>query len=307
MTIPGQKGRVVLITGANSGIGRATAEALANAGATVLLAGRNDDALQAARDGIVAATSNKDVHPIQLDLASLASVRAGAEQVLKTWDRLDVLVNNAGVMLSDPRLSLDGYELTFAVNHLGHFHLTELLLERLMASAPSRIVVVSSAGHRGARRANLEDLQAERSYSAMPVYMRTKLLNLLYTTDLAERVAGSGVSVFAVNPGTVRSRIARDGDVDGLLKVGMVLSAPFSLSPRAGAGATVYAATTPGIEHLSGAYLQRTLLGMAGRVRAVRPSRLARDRDQARQLRQISEDLVQVAHTARPVAKDISA
>ncbi|MBV8236578.1 MAG: SDR family NAD(P)-dependent oxidoreductase [Acidimicrobiia bacterium] len=298
MAATANEGRVALITGANSGIGFATVRALAETGATVLVAGRSPVRVRQARDDIRSSTGSRDVHEVHIDLSSLTSVREAAARVLDGWARLDVLVNNAGVVLSDRCLSEDGYELTFATNHVGPFLLTELLLDRLKASAPSRIVVVTSALHRGLQRQCLEDLQAEKSYSAMSVYRRTKLLNLLFTTDLAERLAGTGVSVFAVNPGSVRSRIARDGDAKGLLRLGMTLSAPFSLSARAGAAPSVHAATATGIEGFSGGYWHRSVLGVAGPIRRARVSPLAANGEEARRLRATTEELIRVARPA---------
>ncbi|MHB1923913.1 MAG: SDR family NAD(P)-dependent oxidoreductase, partial [Acidimicrobiales bacterium] len=178
------QGKVVLVTGATGGIGKETARSLARAGATVILSGRDAGRLDAAVADIRTGATGS-VEGLSMDLASLQSVRAGARKLLERWDRLDVLINNAGVILSGRQLSPDGYELTLATNHLGHFLLTNLLLDRLKASAPSRVVNVSSTAHRGARSMGFDDLQSERSYSAMGAYNRSKLANILFTRELA--------------------------------------------------------------------------------------------------------------------------
>ena len=292
MTIPDQKGRVVVVTGANSGIGREASRTLAQAGATVVMTGRDAARLAAAVSDVRVTTRNDDVHPLEMDLSSMPSVRDAAKQILDRWDRLDVLVNNAGVVLSERHVSADGLEMTFATNHLGHFLLTDLLLHRLKASTPSRIVNVASTAHRAARGLDFEDLQAEQSYSGMAVYNRSKLANLLFTRELADRLSGSGVSVFAVHPGTVRSGWGRGGDVGGFLDIGLMIVRPFFISPRAGAGAIVHTATAPGLESRSGGYFQRSIVGNYGPVRESRPSGPALDPEAARRLWETSENLV---------------
>lgn len=230
-----------------------------------------------------------------MDLASLESVRTAAAEVLQRWDRLDVLVNNAGVVLSGRQESPDGLELTMATNHFGHFLLTALLLDRLKASAPSRIVNVSSTAHRGARSVGLEDLQSQASYSAMGAYNRSKLANILFTRELTRRLEGTGVSVFAVHPGVVRTGWGRSGDTRGLLNAFLSLALFVQISPRMGAAASVYAASHPGIEEHSGAFFQRAVFGNFGPVRPVSPSVPARDDFAAARLWEESTRLVGAA------------
>jgi len=292
MEIATQQGRVILVTGANSGIGRAAAQALAAAGAAVIVSGRSETRVAAAVDAIRAATGNPDVQPLAMDLASLASVREAAAEVLDRWERLDVLINNAGVILSERQLSAEGYEMTFTVNHLGHFLLTDLLLDRLKASAPSRIVNVTSTAHRGADDVGFDDLHAEHAYSANAVYSRTKLANILFTKELARRLAGTGVTAFAVHPGTVRTEWSRGGDTHGLMSTAVRLARPFFVSPSAGAASTIYAATAPGIESRSGAYFLRSVLGNYGPVKQAQPSKAAQDPEAAARLWEVSEQLV---------------
>ena len=295
--IPPQSGRVVLVTGANSGVGKETAVALAGAGATVAITSRDAAKGEAAAAEVRSRSGAgpERVHVIALDLASFASIRACAADVLGRFDRLDVLVNNAGHLLSERRLTEDGFEMTFGVNHLGHFLLTSLLLERLEAGGSSRVVTVASIAHRGAADARLDDLQSERGYSPMGAYNRSKLHNILFTTELARRQAGTGVSAFAVHPGGVRSGFGRGDDTKGLEKLAFLAVQPFFISAKAGAGASVHAATAPGIEDRSGAYFARKILGNYGPVVEASTSAAARDETAARELWARSEALVAAA------------
>jgi NAD(P)-dependent dehydrogenase (short-subunit alcohol dehydrogenase family) len=289
---PDQTGRTVLVTGANSGIGFETAAALAEAGARTVITARDPDKGEDALAALRARTGG-DLHLVRLDLASLRSVREAADVVLERFDRLDVLVNNAGLILTERRLTTDGFEMTLCVNHLGPFLLTRLLRDRLVAAAPARIVNVASVAHQQARRGlDFGDLQAERSYSGMAVYSRTKLANILFTRELARRLEGTGVSAFAVHPGGVRSGFGRDGDAGGIVGLGLTVAAPFFISPKAGAAASLHAATTPGIEARSGAYFARRLFGNWGPVVETKPSSAARDDEAARRLWEVSEELV---------------
>ena len=285
-------GKVVLITGATGGIGKETARALAAQGATVVVSGRDPGRLESAVEELKADRPQGSIESLVMDLASLDSVRSGAAEALSRWDRLDVLINNAGVVLSGRQESPDGLELTMATNHFGHFLLTGLLLDRLKASAPARIVNVSSLAHRGARSVGLNDLQSQASYSAMSVYSRSKLANLLFTKELAQRLEGTGVSAFAVHPGVVRTGWGRSGDTRGFLNAFLSLGVLIQISPRAGAAASIYAATQPGIESHSGAFYQRALFGNFGPVRATQPAAPARDAAAAALLWEESAKLV---------------
>ncbi len=293
MRVPDQTGRVALVTGANTGIGRETALALARAGATVLIGARDAAKGDAAVAGLRSASDNADVHRVALDLAAFASIRAAAARVLGEWRRLDILVNNAGLVLSERRTTADGFEMTFGVNHLGHFLLTTLLLDRIRASAPARIVNVSSFGHITATRGlDFEDLQSERRYSSMQVYGHSKLANLLFTRELTRRLRGTGVSAFTVHPGFVRSDFGSSDDLRGLPRLGMLLSRAFMQSAERGSGASIHAVTATGLEARSGAYIARGVLGNFGPPRETPTSAAARDDAAAVRLWQVSEDLV---------------
>jgi NAD(P)-dependent dehydrogenase (short-subunit alcohol dehydrogenase family) len=278
-------GKTVVITGGNSGIGLETAVAVARAGAKVLITVRDERKGTAAIKEIHARAPGAEADFVVFDLASLASVREGAAQILASCPRIDVLVNNAGLVLSDRTLTVDGFETTFAVNHLGPFLLTELLLDRIRASAPARIVNVSSTAHAGARRGlDFDDLQSERQYRGMAVYSKSKLANIYFTTELARRLAGSGVTANSLHPGTVATGYGRDGDTSGLLAFGVKLIGPFVLTAEKGARTSVYLASSPEVDGVTGRYFVRS--------KEAKPSRAARDDAAARRLWDVSEQMV---------------
>jgi NAD(P)-dependent dehydrogenase (short-subunit alcohol dehydrogenase family) len=278
-------GKVVVVTGSNIGIGLETAVGVAALGATTVLACRNQAKAEAAAREVTQRTWNDDVHVVALDLADLASVRKAAEDVLTRWDRLDVLVNNAGGTWSQHALTAQGVEYTFGVNHLGHFYLTNLLLDRLRADAPSRIVNVTSVGHHFARDGmRFDDLQSERGYDGMDAYCRSKLANVLFTRQLGRRLEGTGVTANAAHPGPVRSGFGMDGDLTGFMALGLKLVRPFEISPRRGAKTSLYLATSPDVETKTGMYWVRSKPGHM--------SRNARDDEAAARLWDESERLL---------------
>jgi len=286
--VPSMEGKTVIVTGGNSGIGKATAIALAGAGARVVITARDRVRGDVAVTDIAAASGSDAVELGVFDLADLSSVRGGAADLLERCPRIDVLVNNAGLILSERSLSADGYEATFAINHLGPFLLTDLLRQRLIDSAPSRIVNVASTAHNFARRGMVfDDLMAERSYKQMEVYGRTKLANILFTTELADRLSGTGVTANSLHPGSVATGYARDGDTTGFLAWGVKVYAPFSLTPEQGARTSVYLASSPDVEGVTGKYFAKS--------RQKTPSANARDREAAARLWEISERLVDQA------------
>lgn len=277
-------GRTVVVTGANSGIGQATAAALAAAGATTILTGRDKARCQAAVDEIRRRSPSAEVDAVVFDLGDLGSVRGGAAEILERWPRLDVLVNNAGVVYSQRRETVDGLEATFAVNHLGPFLLTSLLLDRLRASAPARVVTVASTAHKSARHGlDFDDLQSTRHYRAMSVYGRSKLANILFNAELARRLAGSGVTANCLHPGTVATGYGRDGDTNGVLAFGLQVIKPFILTPEKGARTSVFLAASPEVAEVTGAYFVK--------CRPRRPSKAAQDAEAARRLWEVSEAL----------------
>ncbi|HEY4378231.1 MAG TPA: SDR family oxidoreductase, partial [Acidimicrobiales bacterium] len=254
----GMGGKVVVITGSNVGIGKETAVGLAAMGATTVLACRNRAKADAAAAEVKERAASDDVHVVDLDLGNSSSIKAAAADVLGRWDRLDVLVNNAGGIWSERTLTADGFEQTFGVNHLGPFLFTSLLLDRLKASAPSRIVNLSSVGHHFAFGGlDWADLQSEHGYSAMDVYGKSKLANVLFTRELARRLDGTGVTANAVHPGPVRSGFGMDGDMAGLMGLSMKLVRPFEISPVTGARTSIKLASAPELAGHTGEYWAR--------------------------------------------------
>jgi NAD(P)-dependent dehydrogenase (short-subunit alcohol dehydrogenase family) len=214
------------------------------------------------------------------DLASQRQVRELAATVLDRCDRLDVLVNNAGLVLGTRTLTEDGIETTFAVNHLAPFLLTNLLLERLQAGAPSRIVTVASDAHRGAK-IDFDDVGGAGAYSAWRAYSQSKLANILFTRELARRIRGSGVTANCLHPGVVRTGFGRRGPVS--VRIGMRIIGFLLLSPKKGADTALWLATAPEVEGASGGYYEKRRLTKA--------SRAARDPEAAKRLWRLSEEL----------------
>ncbi|RRR70471.1 MAG: SDR family oxidoreductase [Candidatus Viridilinea halotolerans] len=244
-------GKVCLITGATSGIGQVTALELARMGATVVLLVRNRQRGEAVQQSITAQTGNANVEVLVADFTALESVRAAAEQFLSRYQRLDVLVNNAGLYVSTRQLSADGCELTFAVNHLAPFLLTNLLLECMQASGAARIVNVSSGAHMaGSNKFN--DLRAERGYNAFRAYADSKLANVLFTYELARRLEGQDVTANCLHPGAVRTNFG--AGATGIFGVFFNLARPFMLSPEQGAQTSIYLASSPEVAGISGKY-----------------------------------------------------
>lgn len=277
-------GRVVLVTGASSGIGREAAVGLARQGNTVVVTSRDPGRGEAALADVRARAGAGEVHLLPLDLASFTSIRDLAGEVLGRFDRLDVLINNAGAVLSDRLLTDEGYEMTFGVNHLGHFLLTGLLVDRLRASAPARVVTVTSLAHRLVPGLAFDDLQSERGYSPILAYSASKLANVLFSSELARRLAGAGVTSNAWHPMGARTGLAQDGDTRGSLRWAFAVGRPFFLPAATAARALVHVATSPALAGTTGGYFALR--------RPSRPSGAARDPGVARRLWEVSEELV---------------
>jgi NAD(P)-dependent dehydrogenase (short-subunit alcohol dehydrogenase family) len=261
------KDKVVVITGSNAGIGKETAVSLAAMGATTVLACRNSEKASAAAREVKDRSGNDSVHVVEVDLADLASVQSAAKTIQQSWERLDVLINNAGGIWTERCTTAQGFEQTFGVNHLGHFYLTLLLLDRLVASAPSRIVNVASFAHHFALGGmRWDDLQTERGYQAMRAYSQSKLANILFTRQLASLVDRSLVTANAAHPGPVRSRFGMDGDMTGISGLGNRLVRPFEISSAAGAKTSVFLAADPSVATKTGGYWARRRPGHMSRA-----------------------------------------
>ncbi len=291
------EGKVVLITGSNAGIGREAAWKLARRGATVAITARDPGKGREAL-AYVQRRSGRDAHLVTLDLASTRSVRDAATEVLERFDRLDVLVNNAGAVLSRYTTTEDGFEATFGVNHLGHFLLTQLLLDRLRASAPSRVITTASIVHR-AGTMRWADLQHQVGYVGAVAYNQSKLANVLFTAELARReeAAGTGVTAHSLHPGAVRSGFGGKDDLHGAQRFLILLGRPFMIPAGWGARPIVHLAATPAGSDTTGGYWTAGFLPGVWRRR---PSKEARDPEAARRLWEVSEALLAAPPSAPP-------
>ena len=276
------EGKVCVVTGATSGIGKAAATALAGLGATVVLVGRDRSRTEAAAAEIGAVSASPPRAEIA-DLASLEQVRGLAGR-LAGLEHIDVLVNNAGLVLGERRMTPDGYEHVFALNHLAPFLLTSLLLPKLTASAPARVITVTSDAH-SAARLDLSDPNLERGWDSWRSYANSKLANIMFTRELARRLEGTGVTANCAHPGVVRTGFGRDARP--LLRLGLTIARPFLSSPERGADTIVYLASSPDVADQTGGYYVR-------RQRR-EPSAAARDDTAARQLWEISEKMTGLA------------
>jgi len=245
-------GMSVLVTGGTGGIGNATATGLAALGARVGITGRDQARTEAAAAGIRAAAGCQVVDTFAADLSVQAGVRRLAAQVLDTYPRLDVLVNNAGGFWAHRHVTADGLEHTFALNHLAPFLLTSLLLDRLTASAPARIVTVSSGAHARAR-IDFDDLQGEQAYSGQRAYSQSKLANVMFTYELARRLDGTGVTATVLHPGVVRTSFGAE-DQAAYLAAMIGVARVFMKTPAQGASTPVYLASSPQVEGITGRY-----------------------------------------------------
>jgi len=250
--------KICLVTGANSGVGKATALGLARMGATVVMVCRNQAKGEEAQKEVQAQSGNSDVHLLLADLSSQQSIRKLVAQFQQQFSQLHVLINNAGTTLLSRRETVDGLEKTFAVNYLAPFLLTNLLLDTLKASAPARIVNVSSDSHE-AGYINMDDLQSKNDYSFMKVYGQSKLALVLFTYELARRLEGTGVTVNALHPGFVATNIGQS-DVGPFARVIAKAMMLFGTSPEKGAATSLYLASSPDVANVTGKYFEKSKL-----------------------------------------------
>ncbi len=286
--VPLMAGKSVLVTGGTGGIGKATAIGLAALGARVGITGRDQARAAAAAAGIRAAAGNAAVDVFAADMSAQAAVRRLAGQVADTYPRLDVLVNNVGGFSAHRHVTADGLEHTFALNHLAPFLLTNLLLDRLTASAPARIVTVSSGAHaRG--RIDFDDLQGEQNYSGQRAYSQSKLANVMFTYELARRLEGTGVTATVLHPGVVRTSFGAE-DQAAHFAIMIRVARPFMKSPAQGAVTPIYLASSPQVEGVTGQYFANRKPKTA--------SKAAYDTAAAARLWQASADLAGLTATA---------
>ena len=272
------QGKTVVITGATSGIGQVAAERLARQGARILMIAR--DAERARRAMARLATDHEQAHGVHIgDLSILAEMKRVAAEITAAEPRIDVLINNAGAVFNRRIVTVDGLELTFALNHMAYFVLTAGLLERLKATPGARIVSTSSQAHMGARL-DFDDLQAGRAFSGFQVYGRSKLCNILFTRELARRLAGSGVSANCLHPGFVATRFGDGSGGIGQLVIGLAKLA-LAIPPERGAETIVHLAASPDVEGITGEYFFES--------KPAKPSPAARDAVAATRLWAASE------------------
>jgi NAD(P)-dependent dehydrogenase (short-subunit alcohol dehydrogenase family) len=298
--IPDQRGRTAIVTGGNSGLGRIAARELARHGARVVIASRDNAKSAEAARAIVAAFPSSTVDAAQLDLANLASIRAFADRIRTDHDRIDLLVNNAGVMAAPFRRTADGFELQFGTNHLGHFALTGLLLPRLYGRPDARVVTVSSNNHKGGR-IQFDDLQGEHDYSRWGAYAQSKLANLLFAFELDRRLRAAGWPLISVaaHPGYSATNLQLSGPPLHERLAMRVSNRLFAQSAEMGALPLLYAATAPGLE--GGSYVGPDGRGeMRGHPTLVQATTRAHDEEAARRLWDVSEELTGVRYDFRP-------
>jgi len=273
--------RVAVVTGATSGIGKVTARELARQGFRVVLVARSADKAAETASEIAVAAPGAKVETLLCDMSSQKQIRAAAEELGRRHDRLHVLVNNAGGIWTERAVTEDGLERTFAVDHLGYFLFTNLLLPELRRGAPSRVVnVASEASKLG--RIDFDDLQGEKRYNGGLAYAQAKLANILFSSELSRRIAGSGVTSNALHPGAVASGFGLNNT--GLLRFGMKLARPFLIDEEKGARTSIYLATSPEVEGVTGEYFAKN--------RPKKPPRNGRDPGVARRLWDVSARLV---------------
>jgi NAD(P)-dependent dehydrogenase (short-subunit alcohol dehydrogenase family) len=285
-------GKIYLVTGATNGIGKAAAQALAQMGATVVIVGRDAQKTARVTEEIKLTSGNQNVDFLLADLSSQQDVRRLADEFKSKYSHLHVLLNNAGGTFATRQLSADGIEMTFALNHLAYFLLTNMLLETMKASAPARIINVSSDAHSGGK-IDFDNLQGEQSYSSFGPYGNSKLANILFTTELARRLEGTGVTVNALHPGLTNTGFGRNNP-GFLMKIMGAIIPLIARPPEKGAETSIYLATSPEVEGISGKYFVD--------CKVTQPAPQASDTSVARKLWEVSAKIVHLANAAPSMA-----
>lgn len=277
------KDKIVLVTGATAGIGRETALGIAKTGATVVLVGRNEAKGAKVVAEIKAKSGNEKLDFLTADLFSIAEIRRVADEFKSKYARLDVLVNNAGAIFDKCEKTVDGLEKTFALNHISYFLLTDLLLDTIKQSAPARIVSVSSIAHQYGK-IDFDNLQSEKKFSAFSSYSNSKLMNVMFTYELARRLAGTNVTANCLHPGGVASNFA--DNTGGFLKImARLFKSTIAISEEKGAETSIYLATSPEVENVTGKYFDNK--------RAKESSKISYDENAQKKLWQQSEAIVE--------------
>lgn len=248
------KGKTVVITGGNAGIGKATAVALAKKGAEIVITSRSEIKAKEAVAEIKKSSGNDKVDFVLVELSSQKSVRQAAQELKAKCPKIDVLINNAGCYVSDLQLNVDGLEMQFATNHLGHFLLTNLILENVKAAGKARIINLASIAHKSTRELNLDDINYEKEeYGGWKSYSRSKYCNILFTNELAKRLKKDGITVNSVHPGGVRTEIA-EKNANWFTKLGWIVMKPFMVTVEEGAKTSIHLASSPEVEGETGGY-----------------------------------------------------
>ena len=285
-------GKICLVTGGTNGIGKATAQALAQMGATVVIVGRDAQKAAQVSKEIQAASGNQNVDWLLADLSSQQDIRRLVAEFKSKYSQLHVLINNAGGTFMTRQLSVDGIEMTFALNHLAYFMVTNLLLDTIKASAPARIINVSSDAHSGGK-IDFNNLQGERSYSGIGPYGNSKLANILFTIELARRLEGTGVTVNALHPGLVSTGFGKNNP--GLLmKIMGVVIPLIARSPEKGAETSIYLVSSPAVQNITGKYFVD--------CKITQPAPQASDSAVAKELWDVSAEMVCLADAVPEIA-----
>ena len=285
-------GKICLVTGATNGIGKATAQALAEMGATVVIVGRDAQKAAQVTEEIRAASDNQNVDWLMADLSSQQDIRHLAAEFKTKYSQLHVLLNNAGGTFTTRQVSVDGIEMTFALNHLAYFLLSNLLLEPMIANAPARIINVSSDAHSGGK-IDFENLQGERSYSSFGPYGNSKLANILFTIELARRLEGTGVTVNALHPGLTSTGFGKNNP-GFLMKIMGVVIPLVARSPEKGAKTSIYLASSPEVQSVTGKYFVD--------CKVTQPAPQAADSAVARRLWDVSAEMAHLANAVPEMA-----
>jgi NAD(P)-dependent dehydrogenase (short-subunit alcohol dehydrogenase family) len=284
------KNKNIIITGANSGIGKETAIALAKMGSIIIMFCRNKERGEKAREEIKQKANKSKVELIIADLSDPNSIYVAVSRYRELYDTLDVLINNAGLFLKEKTIEDTGYETTFAVNHLGHYLLTLLLVDLLVKSAPSRIINVSSEAHRFTKL-NLKDINMEKKYRSFRAYSNSKLANIMFTYDLSRRLEGSGVTVNALHPGFVNTNFGKN-QYNKLTNPFIKLSGLFTINSAKGAKTSIYLASSPEVKDITGKYFRKS--------KVVRSSRESQKLKLQEELRELSQEYVKNTQLVPP-------